>query len=137
MSRYFPATSVPGTKGDPLCALAPVIATTLASRLPEGRTTLAVPRSDRLHKPPRRGNKNSRRTARAGWELSTALGIGAGSSRAEGRSPSLTLEMYRAIPRSALWILPEAGHGPIFLDAAPAFTRAALAFLRGAAASRS
>lgn len=49
----------------------------------------------------------------------------------------LTLEMYRAIPRAALWILPEAGHGPIFLDAAPAFTRTALAFLRGGAALRS
>lgn len=44
----------------------------------------------------------------------------------------LSVEMYRAIPRSALWIVPGAGHGPIFLDAAPAFIRQALAFLRDA-----
>jgi pimeloyl-ACP methyl ester carboxylesterase len=41
----------------------------------------------------------------------------------------LSVEMYRAIPRAALWIVPGAGHGPNFLDAAPVFVRNALAFL--------
>ena len=31
----------------------------------------------------------------------------------------MSIEMYRAIPRSALWIVPNGGHGPIFFDAAP------------------
>jgi pimeloyl-ACP methyl ester carboxylesterase len=30
----------------------------------------------------------------------------------------IALEMYRAIPKSALWIVPNGGHGPIFFDAA-------------------
>jgi len=42
----------------------------------------------------------------------------------------MAVEMYRAIPRSALWIVPNGGHGPIFFDAAPQFAQAALAFLR-------
>jgi pimeloyl-ACP methyl ester carboxylesterase len=42
----------------------------------------------------------------------------------------LGLELYRSIPRSALWVVPNAGHGPIFLDAAEPFARTALAFLR-------
>jgi len=42
----------------------------------------------------------------------------------------MALEMYRAIPRSALWIVPNAGHGPVFFDAAPQFAQNALAFLR-------
>jgi pimeloyl-ACP methyl ester carboxylesterase len=41
------------------------------------------------------------------------------------------VEMYRAIPRSALWVLPNGGHGPIFGEARDAFVRTALAFLRG------
>ncbi len=39
------------------------------------------------------------------------------------------VEMYRAIPRSALWVVPNGGHGPVFLDAAPLFARTALGFL--------
>lgn len=43
------------------------------------------------------------------------------------------VEMYRAIPRSALWVVPNGGHGPVFFDAAPQFAQSALAFLRTAA----
>ena len=39
--------------------------------------------------------------------------------------------LYRAIPRAALWVVPNGGHGPIFLEAAEPFARTALAFLRG------
>ena len=42
----------------------------------------------------------------------------------------MAVEMYRAIPRSALWVVPNGGHGPMFLDAAPQFVQTALAFLR-------
>ncbi len=42
------------------------------------------------------------------------------------------VEMYRAIPRSALWVVPNGGHGPVFVDAAPQFVQVASAFLRGA-----
>lgn len=44
----------------------------------------------------------------------------------------LAFEMYAAIPRSYLWIVPNGGHGPIFGDMAPRFVETALAFLRGA-----
>lgn len=40
------------------------------------------------------------------------------------------VEMYRAIPRSALWVVPNAGHGPVFFDAAAQFAQTALTFLR-------
>jgi pimeloyl-ACP methyl ester carboxylesterase len=40
------------------------------------------------------------------------------------------VEMYRAIPRSALWVVPNGNHGPVFLDAAPLFVQTALAFFR-------
>jgi pimeloyl-ACP methyl ester carboxylesterase len=43
----------------------------------------------------------------------------------------MAVEMYRAIPRSALWIVPNGGHGPVFLDAAPQFVKTALTFFRG------
>ena len=43
------------------------------------------------------------------------------------------IEMYRAIPRSALWVVPNGGHGPVFLDAAPQFVQIARAFFRGCA----
>jgi len=43
----------------------------------------------------------------------------------------LALEMYRSIPSSALWIVPNGGHGPIFGPLAAPFVGAALAFLRG------
>jgi pimeloyl-ACP methyl ester carboxylesterase len=44
----------------------------------------------------------------------------------------MAVEMYRSIPKSSLWIVPNGGHGPIFFDAAPDFTRTALGFLRSA-----
>ena len=44
----------------------------------------------------------------------------------------MAVEMYRAIPSAALWVVPGGGHGPIFRDAAPAFVHAALAHLRPA-----
>lgn len=44
----------------------------------------------------------------------------------------MAVAMYRAIPRSALWVAPNGGHGPIFFDAAAQFARTALAFLRTA-----
>ncbi len=44
---------------------------------------------------------------------------------------SIALEMYTAIPRSYLWIIPNGGHGPIFGDLADRFVETALAFLRG------
>jgi pimeloyl-ACP methyl ester carboxylesterase len=40
----------------------------------------------------------------------------------------MAVEMYRAIPRSALWVVPNGGHGPVFLDAAAQFAQTALAF---------
>ncbi len=42
----------------------------------------------------------------------------------------MAVEMYRAIPKSALWVVPNGNHGPIFLDAAPQFIKTSLAFLR-------
>jgi pimeloyl-ACP methyl ester carboxylesterase len=42
----------------------------------------------------------------------------------------IAVEMYRSIPRSALWVVPNGGHGPVFLEAADDFVRASLDFLR-------
>ena len=42
----------------------------------------------------------------------------------------MAVEMYRAIPHAALWVLPESGHGPVFLDAAAHFAQSSMAFLR-------
>ena len=42
------------------------------------------------------------------------------------------IEMYRAIPRSSLWVVPNGGHGPVFADAAAQFARTALEFFRTA-----
>jgi pimeloyl-ACP methyl ester carboxylesterase len=42
----------------------------------------------------------------------------------------MAVEMYRAIPRSELWVVPNGGHGPVFMDAAARFSGTALAFLR-------
>jgi pimeloyl-ACP methyl ester carboxylesterase len=42
----------------------------------------------------------------------------------------MAVEMYRAIAKSALWVVPGGGHGPVFLDAAPLFAQTALTFLR-------
>ena len=44
----------------------------------------------------------------------------------------LALELYRSIPASSLWVVPNGDHGPIFGDRAAAFATTALAFLRGA-----
>jgi pimeloyl-ACP methyl ester carboxylesterase len=43
----------------------------------------------------------------------------------------LALEMYAAIPRSYLWVVPNGGHGPIFGDFAGRFVETALVFLGG------
>jgi pimeloyl-ACP methyl ester carboxylesterase len=42
----------------------------------------------------------------------------------------LGLEMYRAIPSSALWVVPNGGHGPIFGTLAGPFVETTLAHLR-------
>jgi pimeloyl-ACP methyl ester carboxylesterase len=42
----------------------------------------------------------------------------------------MAVEMYRAIPRSALWVVPNGGHGPVFFGAAAQFAQAALVFFR-------
>jgi pimeloyl-ACP methyl ester carboxylesterase len=42
----------------------------------------------------------------------------------------MAVEMHRAIPQSALWVVPNGGHGPVFLDAAAHFAETALAFFR-------
>ncbi|MBI4750972.1 MAG: alpha/beta hydrolase [Acidobacteria bacterium] len=42
---------------------------------------------------------------------------------------SLALEMYQAIPKAALWVVPNGGHGPIFGDQTPHFVVTALNFL--------
>ena len=42
----------------------------------------------------------------------------------------MAIEMYRAIPRSSLWIVPGGGHGPVFVDAAAQFVQTTLAFFR-------
>jgi len=42
----------------------------------------------------------------------------------------MAVEMYRAIPRSSLWVVPNGGHGPVFLDSAPEFAAKALLFFR-------
>jgi len=43
----------------------------------------------------------------------------------------ISVEMYRAIPNSALWIVPGGSHGPIFMDKSEQFAKTALDFLRG------
>jgi pimeloyl-ACP methyl ester carboxylesterase len=42
----------------------------------------------------------------------------------------MAVELYRAIPHSALWILPYSGHGPVFLEADDSFAQTSLAFLK-------
>jgi pimeloyl-ACP methyl ester carboxylesterase len=41
----------------------------------------------------------------------------------------LALELYRAIPSSALWVVPNGGHGPIFGAMARPFVETAIAYL--------
>ena len=43
----------------------------------------------------------------------------------------MAMEMYSAIPRSSLWVIPNGGHGPIFGEMAGSFAETSLAFLRG------
>jgi len=45
----------------------------------------------------------------------------------------MAVSMYRAIPRSALWVVPNGGHGPVFFGAAPLFAQTALTFFRAPA----
>jgi len=42
---------------------------------------------------------------------------------------SLAFELHAAIPQSHLWVIPNAGHGPVFGEAAPRFVETALSFL--------
>ena len=44
---------------------------------------------------------------------------------------TIPLELYTAIPRSYLWVIPNGGHGPIFGNMAERFVETALAFLGG------
>lgn len=43
----------------------------------------------------------------------------------------LFVDLYRAIPETALWIVPHGGHAPVFEAHRDAFAAAALTFLRG------
>jgi pimeloyl-ACP methyl ester carboxylesterase len=45
---------------------------------------------------------------------------------------SLAFDLFRAIPKAYLWVVPNGGHGPVFGDAAPAFVSTSLRFLSGA-----
>lgn len=45
------------------------------------------------------------------------------------------LALYRAVPQSSLWVIPNGTHGPIFGDAAPQFVQTALKFFREAASA--
>ena len=45
---------------------------------------------------------------------------------------SLAFELRSAIPRAHLWVVPNAGHAPVFGEHAPHFAATALPFLRGA-----
>jgi len=40
----------------------------------------------------------------------------------------MAVEMYRSIPRAALWVVPNGGHGPVFFEAAGQFAEMAPAF---------
>ena len=45
---------------------------------------------------------------------------------------SLAFELFRAIPKAYLWVVPNGAHGPVFGDAASGFAATALRFLSGA-----
>jgi pimeloyl-ACP methyl ester carboxylesterase len=47
----------------------------------------------------------------------------------------ISVEMYRAIPRASLLVLPDAGHTPVFAEHRRAFVEAALAFVGAGSAS--
>lgn len=40
----------------------------------------------------------------------------------------MAVDLHRAIPKSALWVVPNGGHGPVFRDAASLFAETALTF---------
>jgi pimeloyl-ACP methyl ester carboxylesterase len=42
----------------------------------------------------------------------------------------MAVDLYRAIRKSSLWVVPHGGHGPVFLDAAAQFAQTAVTFLR-------
>jgi pimeloyl-ACP methyl ester carboxylesterase len=44
----------------------------------------------------------------------------------------MAVDMYRAMPSSALWVVPNRGHGPVFSQDAAQFAQAVLAFFRTA-----
>jgi pimeloyl-ACP methyl ester carboxylesterase len=44
---------------------------------------------------------------------------------------SLAFELKAAIPGSYLWVVPNAGHLPVFGEGAPRFAETATSFLRG------
>jgi pimeloyl-ACP methyl ester carboxylesterase len=44
---------------------------------------------------------------------------------------SLAFDLYQAIPKAYLWVVPNGAHGPVFGSAAAQFSATALAFLRG------
>jgi len=48
---------------------------------------------------------------------------------------SMAFDLYSAIPRAYLWVVPNGGHGPIFGAHAPRFVETAMTFLRGKLAS--
>jgi pimeloyl-ACP methyl ester carboxylesterase len=48
----------------------------------------------------------------------------------------MAVEMYRAIPRSALWVVPVGGHGPVFFAAAAQFAQTALRFFQTSASRK-
>ena len=48
----------------------------------------------------------------------------------------ISVDMASAIPRSSLWIIPNAGHGPVLGQRWPEFLKTAAAFLGGSSAGR-
>ena len=42
----------------------------------------------------------------------------------------MAVGMYHAIPKAALWVVPNGGHGPVFFEAAEQFARTSLEFFR-------
>ena len=44
---------------------------------------------------------------------------------------SLAVELYEGLPNAALWVLPNAGHAPVFAEGAERFVDEALRFFGG------
>lgn len=44
---------------------------------------------------------------------------------------SIAFDLYQAIPHASLWVVPNAGHGPVFGSHAPRFAETAVSFLSG------